>query len=282
MKYLNIKDTLKLVSEFDENKLELLINDHKFHQMIILLCLDGEMELSINMKDFCLQASSLITICPDLNIKLKKLTNNFRCYVVPIQRELLTNAFYVKNITPIESVLYKSPVVQLDESYMSLFVQYFSFLDQFQEKLKGMNPGIIRCHFMSLLMSLKSIYKGQQIEANEEILTRSKIICHDFITLVRKHYTQEHQLRFYAEKMYITPKHLMSVIKKHLGKCPKEFIDKAIIADAKFQLRTTDLCVKQICENLNFPNPSFFGKFFKQHVGVSPNAYRKGLDKESV
>ena len=73
----------------------------------------------------------------------------------------------------------------------------------------------------------------------------------------------------------------MAVIKKSLGKNPKSFIDEALIADAKLQLRTTDLSVKQICDKLNFPNPSFFGKYFKQHVGMSPNVYRKGLGKES-
>ena len=63
--------------------------------------------------------------------------------------------------------------------------------------------------------------------------------------------------------------------KKNFGKNLKALNDEAIIADAQFQLRTTDLCVKQISDNLNFPNPSFFGKFFKLHVGVSPNNYRK-------
>lgn len=281
MKYLKIKETLRLISEFDEKDLEQFINDHKLHQMIILLCLDGQMDLSINMRTFSLQASSLITICPDLNIKLKSLTKDFRCYVVTIQRELLTNAFYVKNVTPIEPILYHNPVILLDESNMALFVQYFSFLDQINKRLKGMHPEIIRCQLMSLLMSLKAIYKGKNTGTDPEIITHAKIICHDYIKLVRQHYAHEHQLKFYANKLCLTPKYLMAVIKKHLGKNAKKFINEAIIADAKFQLKTTDLCVMQISDNLNFPNPSFFGKFFKQHVGVSPNAYRKGLDKES-
>lgn len=116
MKYLHIKETLKLVSEFDEKNLGQFINEHKLHQMIILLCLDGSMEISINMNRFRLEASSLITICPDLNIKLEHLSKDFRCYVITIHRELMTKAFYVKNVSSIEAILFRSPVVQLDEN----------------------------------------------------------------------------------------------------------------------------------------------------------------------
>lgn len=281
MEYLSIKDTLKFVSELDEKDMERFITEHKLPKMIVLLCVEGKMEVSIDTKTFQLSSSSLMTVSPHLNVKLGSISKDFRCYVITIQQELLTKAFYVKNILSTKSILYQSPVIQLDEKAMALFVHYFSFLAQIHERLNGKHQDIIRCHLMALLMSLNALYKSHIMEVSNETLTRSKIICHDFVELVRKHYSEERQLKFYADKLFITPKHLMAVIKKNLGKNPKRFIDEALIADAKFQLKTTDLSVKQVCDKLNFPNPSFFGKFFKQHVGVSPNAYRKGLRKES-
>lgn len=274
MKYLKIKDTLKLVSEFKEKDLEQFINDHRLYDMIVLLCLDGNMEICINMKTFQLGPSSLMTIFPDANIKLGNLTEDFRCYVITIQRELLTKAFYVKNILSIQTILHQFPVIKLENKEMALFVHYFSFLAQIHERLKHTHPEIIRCHLMALLMSLNAIYKVQNVKGCNSAMTRSKIICHDFVELVRKHYTEERQLQFYADKLCITPKYLMAVIKKDLGRNPKTIIDDALITIAKHQLKTTDLSVKQICDNLNFPNPSFFGKFFKRHVGVSPKEYR--------
>lgn len=281
MEYLQLEDTLKLVSELNEKNLERYINTHRLNQMIILFCLDGSMKITIYDQTFQIESSSLITICPDLEVKLEDLTDNFRCYVITVRRDLLNKAFYVKHVSSIEDILFHSPIVQLDENGRALLVHYFSFLTQIYEKLNGNHPEIIKCHLMSLLMSLNAIYRGRDCESDTEVLSRSKIICHDFINLVRNHHAEEHQLKFYADKLFITPKHLMSVIKKHLGKNPKTLIDEAIIADAKFQLKTTDLCIKQICDMLNFPNPSFFGKFFKQHVGVSPNAYRNGVNKIS-
>lgn len=279
MEYLAIEDTLKLVSEWNEKDMKRFITEHKLAKMIVLLCVEGEMKVSIDTKTFQLTPSSLMIVSPHLNVKLGSLSEDFRCYVITIQQELLTKAFYVKNILSIKSILYQSPVIRLDEKAMALFVHYFSFLAQIHERLKGDHPEIIRCHLMALLMSLNALYKSHEIEVFDETLTRSQIICHDFVELVRKHYAKERQLKFYAEKLFITPKHLMAVIKKNLGKNPKSFIDEALIADAKLQLKTTDLSVKQICDRLNFPNPSFFGKYFKQHVGMSPNAYRKGISK---
>lgn len=281
MKYLAIEDTLKLVSEFNEKDMKRFITEHRLTKMIVLLCVEGEMEVSIDTKTFQLTPSSLMTVSPHLNVKLSSLSEDFRCYVITIQQELLTKAFYVKNVLSIKSILYQSPVIQLDEKAMALFVHYFAFLAQIHERLNGKHPEIIRCQLMALLMSLNALYKSHELEVSDETLTRSQIISHDFVELIRRHYAEEHQLKFYADKLCITPKHLMAVIKKSLGKNPKSFIDEALIADAKLQLRSTDLSVKQICDKLNFPSPSFFGKFFKQHVGISPNVYRKGLGKES-
>ena len=53
-----------------------------------------------------------------------------------------------------------------------------------------------------------------------------------------------------------------------------EWIAEAVILDAKTQLRTSQMTVQQIANYLNFPNPSFFGRFFKKHTGMTPKAYR--------
>jgi len=44
--------------------------------------------------------------------------------------------------------------------------------------------------------------------------------------------------------------------------------------EAKLLLETPRLTISQIAENLNFSDQSFFGKFFKKQVGLSPSSYR--------
>ena len=52
------------------------------------------------------------------------------------------------------------------------------------------------------------------------------------------------------------------------------------IFEAKYLLDNTDLSIKEIATKLNFPTQSFFGKYFKQYVGISPKEYRNKLIKQ--
>ena len=47
-----------------------------------------------------------------------------------------------------------------------------------------------------------------------------------------------------------------------------------VIIYAKSQLKSTRLSIQEISDSLNFANTSFFGKYFKRYVGMSPLAYR--------
>ena len=41
-------------------------------------------------------------------------------------------------------------------------------------------------------------------------------------------------------------------------------------------LKNTTKSIKEIAQELNFSNQSFLGKYFKEHMGVSPSDYRNG------
>ena len=97
----------------------------------------------------------------------------------------------------------------------------------------------------------------------------------DFLQLVQKHYKQERMIRFYAEKLFVTPKYLSVVVKNASGKTAGQWIDDYVVLEAKALLKSTDMTVLQISDEMNFPSQSFFGKFFKREVGVSPKQYRE-------
>ncbi|MDR2084403.1 MAG: helix-turn-helix domain-containing protein [Bacteroidales bacterium] len=45
--------------------------------------------------------------------------------------------------------------------------------------------------------------------------------------------------------------------------------------EIKLLLKSTELSIQEISNELNFPNPSFFCKYFKSRVGMSPKEYRE-------
>lgn len=59
------------------------------------------------------------------------------------------------------------------------------------------------------------------------------------------------------------------------GVSAKEWIDRAIVAKAKVMLLHSDKQVAQIADELQFANASFFCKYFKRMVHMTPVQYRR-------
>jgi len=101
-----------------------------------------------------------------------------------------------------------------------------------------------------------------------------EIIVDEFLKLVQKHYKNHSELKFYAGKLCLTTKYLAASVKNGSGRTPRQWVDDYVILEAKTLLKSSDFTVQQIADELNFPSQSFFGKFFKREVGVSPKQYK--------
>lgn len=126
------------------------------------------------------------------------------------------------------------------------------------------------------MISTISHYFDQQFRdrTNPTASSHSGEIFNRFLRLVNLHGCREHQLGFYAEKLCITSRYLGTLILSTSGVGAKEWIDRAIISKAKVLLRHSDKQTSQIADELNFPNASFFCKYFKRLTGVTPQQYR--------
>ena len=130
--------------------------------------------------------------------------------------------------------------------------------------------------FMSLLSALVWFYDDCYSKHASHVVdpSHSAELFTRFIALVNAHCRREHQLAFYADRLCLTQRHLGVVIKQVSGVTAKEWIDRALIAEAKVMLQHTDKTVVQIADALNFANPSFFSKFFKRLTSLTPLEYR--------
>jgi AraC-like DNA-binding protein len=94
--------------------------------------------------------------------------------------------------------------------------------------------------------------------------------------LIKKHIKESKEVGFYANKLCITPKHLNRLVKKTIGnKTAKEWIDYILIVEIKKTLRNNSIRLKEIAEMFGFSSQFLFFQFFKKHVGISPNEYRR-------
>jgi AraC-like DNA-binding protein len=113
-------------------------------------------------------------------------------------------------------------------------------------------------------------------EQQSTIRSREQTIFDRFIQLVNQHCAEQHQISYYADRLCLTERYLGTVIRQTSGVTAKEWIDRALITRIKVELMHTDKPVARIADDLSFPNPSFFSKYFKRLVGITPGEYRMG------
>ena len=140
-------------------------------------------------------------------------------------------------------------------------------------------PDYNRMAVSSLVAALMHLYDGayhRHTDMLNALRSREQTIFDSFIQLVNQHCAEQHQIGFYADRLCLTKRYLSTVIRQTSGVTAKEWIDRALITRIKVELMHTDKTILQISEELTFPNPSFFSKYFKRIIGSTPGEYRMG------
>lgn len=194
---------------------------------------------------------------------------------------LSVNFFYeiVSNVSEVSSLLLFSknhPVVSLSESEAELFSKYFYLLKgKVADTGNRFRRDVVRALLLAMFYDLSSVM-DRMYPSPEERQTRADSIFTEFIQLLEDNYKTERRVGWYAEQLCITPKYLSEMVKMASKRTPNEWIDNYVALEIRLRLKNTTQTIKEIARELNFPNQSFLGKYFKEHVGMSPSAYRKG------
>lgn len=132
---------------------------------------------------------------------------------------------------------------------------------------------ILFSYLSIFLMKCRPFFITEKEYANAD--NASQLLVRKFHQLIDGHFSTMHKVKAYADKLSITPNHLNDISKKTTGKTALELIQDRITLEAKRYLLHSDLNSKQIAFELNFNDPSYFSRFFKQQTRLSPESYRK-------
>ncbi len=240
---------------------------------VFVLCLDGELEASLNLLRFKVKPKSFITVLPGTILQIHKVEGNIQIYFIGFSSTFIGQ----NNIHNAPEVLYairENPVMELEDTPAELMKDYFALLAKtylaFNEKL---NKEILSHLLSGVLKGVGAMYesnKGVKLGGN----TKAEQICKNFEQLVIQNYNRERAVAWYAQQLNITAAHLSTMVKQSTGKTCIDIITAMVIMDAKAQLKSTDQSIHDIAISLNFSNMSFFGKYFKRYVGMGPLEYR--------
>lgn len=136
-------------------------------------------------------------------------------------------------------------------------------------------PKAILQSLVSALFHQIECFKQKRQEGERTRYTRQEEVFNRFLELVNKYAIRERNVSFYADRLYLTPRYLSTLIRQTSGRTVMEWINEAVLQEAKLLLRHSDKLVYQVSDELNFPNASFFCKFFRRLTGKTPNEYKQ-------
>lgn len=133
----------------------------------------------------------------------------------------------------------------------------------------GMNDDVL-----TALDNAHEYMHSQVVYAQKREGFRPVDIYNQFVTLITEHYAEAHDVRFYADRLAITPRYLTRVTNQISGDTPKDIINKYLTARANVMLKTTRLTLQEVADSLGFKSQARLTEFIKKSTGKSPGEFR--------
>lgn len=272
-----IYEELKLRSEISGGLLEMYQKPHRMELGCFLIVNCGEACLSINLIKYKVSGKSITTILPRNILQVVSCSSDFRCEIIAFQPEFVQEMELVRNLVSHLTTIEQRPILSLNAEEDSFIHELYNLLFRIHQRIQqeqGEVKGVVSSLLMSFFYGLCAMYDKHGIEISVKYLPRQEEIANRFRTLVFEHCNKERTVSYYADKLCITPKYLNTLVKEATGKSAWHFINEAVILEIKARLKSSSETILQISESMNFPNPSFFSKYFRKNTGMTPTEYR--------
>ena len=236
----------------------------------------GSCVLHYNGRDILLKEKLIYISSPGFPISLSHISEDYEgisllvedktLFESPVARKILQSAF-----VPLIHLV--DPVIALTEPYFKQAENdLLKILNYLKNPISLNNTEALRFSFSLFLLDLFNYIESAGIIKHSSINSEKIFVA--FINLLIKHYIKEHQIGFYAKKLNVTTTYLSRVVKNLSNRTVKEYINRMLLMEAIWLLKTTNLSIGEIADRLNFANQSSFCKFLKSMKGISPKDIR--------
>lgn len=237
----------------------------------------GVLKFSINLINHTLKKNESIAINPKSVVQIHEISENLKVYSISFTSQFVFDNFYNKGSVDAFGYFTHNNVPKLrfskqEGKILKMLIRMLRFYNQqegtpFREDLIRSTFGVIAYNYAR---NFKKAYPDLKAE-----LTRQEELVLRFWNILQENVKTDRRVRFYADALNVTTGHLSKTLKETTGKTASQLIEAAVIMEARLLLMDPKLSIAQIAEILRFPDQSFFGKYFKKHLGLSPSAYRK-------
>lgn len=257
-----------------------VVSEAHVQMSAIAICTNGRVHGQMNGRTIELRQNQVAVIPANVVITDLMISPDFNIKAIFISNQIL-QSFLREKMSIWNEVMYihRLHVTSLSNEDIRFYTCFYDMLSLCFEKDSDVpfRSDVIQSLVCSAMLGLCGAMKMQlagDVVMPQEIRMGGNHFQR-FLDLLQTSEVKRRTVESYAAELCISPKYLSVVCKKQSGKTANEWITDHVLEDIRYYLRQTNLTIAQIADRLGFPNPSFFGKYVKEHFGMTPVQLRE-------
>lgn len=261
----------------NESAMKLFRFPTRINALGVLFCSKGSISISSDLEHHVINPRSMF-VCPPGSIVQIESEQDAAVHFIFCEKEFVNRVHLdQKQLLHLFMEVRTTPCLQLDDSEWSSINHTLEEI--FTEGRSGredlFSAEIMYSLFRALAYRISRVIDDRMKTRKETpSLPRHTAYFNAFIEELSHNYMQERSVGFYADRLHLTPKYLTTLLRTTTGRTATQWIDDYVVLEAKNLLKYSSMNIQEVAYYLHFPNQSFFGKYFKQHTGMTPSAYR--------
>ena len=268
------RDGLHFITAFNDL---IDLDTTQFDGYMILACDGGKMDVDVNGARIHLETGEALILPPYARLANYMVSPNIRCDFAIISSDIV-QTLLGSHIEEWNRAIYINHTnhIRTDEESRKQFTGYAGLL-AFKLKQTGRYvQEIINGILRSILFDYLELMMAKVPQIDEKSLQgQHKVLFRQFIELLSTRRVKHQPVDTYAQELCVSPGYLTKVCKQLSEKTAMKWIREYTEHDVRYYLTNSDRSIKEICEELGFPDLSFFAKFCRRAFGCSPTEFRK-------
>ena len=252
--------------------------------MVIAICTGGMAQFDYDGQQIQLRKNDLYLYMSHSVVCNFMSSPDFNCRQIWFSRSELWNINMYGEISLADLTYLKQyPKVHLSDEDVSLLDDYFRLVcRRMRDQSPSMYFEIVRSLVSTMMLEMLCMMRRDKAQREQSDFQGDNTpgfyrrrLADKFIQLVEQSDGRIRKVDDFASQLNVTPKYLSTLPKETMSRRPSEMIKLFTLKAIERRLRFSDMMMQEIADDLNFPNASFFGKYVKEHLGMTPMEFRR-------
>ncbi len=274
LKSLDLKQNIKTLTVLHKSKAELdTILSLRPNCFSILMITKGKLDIKVNSVEHNVTKNNIFIIPPRKILELN-ITKDVEYYAVLFSEQYINKSvFFQKHfkLYPFFNHEILSTFKMKSEEIFFMISLLKPLLVKLREDTNSIeDQNICELLFQIFIMQLMAYFNTD----NQHSSINKNDLAYRFLNLLSIHCKTKREVKFYSDLLSVNPKYLSHILILKTAKSAKEFIDDAVIMEAKMLLDNPSKSIKAAADELSFSDQFHFSQFFKRKTGITPTTYR--------